>query len=183
MPLICKVIRVWKKEKKTDEFKFEFEDWWEFDGLGEEFCCQIGWSDRKKKLNFEGADWLRWWGRTLIEVIFFEELRLRMGIRDQEVRRLLVRHQTMGRLFGVWECWWRWWSLGFLGVKEKKEADEQEKNEVDLEHNSPHASGVFGRKIHWWGWPLSSCTADERHGSSKMMGLKTCWSFLRLLLD
>ena len=22
-----------------------------------------------------------------------------------------------------------------------------EKNEVDLEHNSPHASGVFGRKI------------------------------------
>ena len=44
---------------KTDEFKFEFEDWWEFDGLGEEFCCQIGWSDRKKKLNFEGADWLR----------------------------------------------------------------------------------------------------------------------------
>lgn len=34
-----------------------------------------------------------------------------------------------------------------LGVKEKKEADEQEKNEVDLEHNSPHASGVFGRKI------------------------------------
>ena len=48
-----------------------FEDWWEFDGLGEEFCCQIGWSDRKKKLNFEGADWLRWWGRTLIEVIFF----------------------------------------------------------------------------------------------------------------
>ena len=40
----------------------------------------------------------------MIEVIFFEELRLRMGIRDQEVRRLLVRHQTMGRLFGVWEC-------------------------------------------------------------------------------
>ena len=33
-----------------------------------------------------------------------------------------------------------------LGVKEKKEADEK-KNEVDLEHNSPHASGVFGRKI------------------------------------
>lgn len=33
---------------KTDDFKFEFEDWWEFDGLGEEFCCQIGWSDRKK---------------------------------------------------------------------------------------------------------------------------------------
>jgi len=32
-----------------------------------------------------------------------------------------------------------------LGVKEKKEADE--KNEVDLEHNSPHASGVFGRKF------------------------------------
>ena len=39
----------------------------------------------------------------MIEVIFFEELRLR-SIRDQEVRRLLVRHQTMGRLFGVWEC-------------------------------------------------------------------------------
>jgi len=32
-----------------------------------------------------------------------------------------------------------------LGVKEKKEAEE--KNEVDLEHNSPHASGVFGRKF------------------------------------
>jgi len=50
-----------------------------------------------------------------------------------------------GRLFGVW---------GFsmvmvirvFGVKEKKEAEE--KKEVDLEHNSPHASGVFGRN-HW----------------------------------
>ena len=121
MPLICKVIRVWKK--KTDEFKFEFEDWWEFDGLGEEFCCQIGWSDRKK---------VELWRCWLIEVVrqdidwgdFFEELRLR-SIRDQEVRRLLVRHQTMGRLFGVWECWWRWWSLGFLGLRKKKEADEK----------------------------------------------------------
>ena len=68
MPLICKVIRVWKKEKKTDEFKFEFEDWWEFDGLGEEFCCQIGWSDRKKSWTLkvlidwggEAGHWLRW---------------------------------------------------------------------------------------------------------------------------
>ena len=62
----------------------------------------------------------------MIEVIFFEELRLR-SIRDQEVRRLLVRHQTMGQIV---------WCLGMLmelvvirvfGVKEKKEADEQEK--------------------------------------------------------
>jgi len=116
MPLICKVIRVWKK--KTDEFKFEFEDWWEFDGLGEEFCCQIGWSDRKKKIEL----WRCW----LIEVVrqdidwgdFFEELRLRR-IRDQEVRRLLVRHQT-GRMI---------WCLGmlmvvviriFLGLRKKR---------------------------------------------------------------
>jgi len=35
-----------------------------------------------------------------------------------------------------------------LGVKEKKRK-QMKKNEVDLEHNSPHASGVFGRKIHW----------------------------------
>ena len=132
MPLICKVIRVWKKEKKTDEFKFEFEDWWEFDGLGEEFCCQIGWSDRKKKLNFEGADWLwGWWGRTLIEVIFFEELRLR-SIRDQEVRRLLVRHQTMGRLFGVWECWRWWWSLGFWGLRKKRKQMNRKKMKLIL---------------------------------------------------
>lgn len=60
----------------------------------------------------------------MIEVIFFEELRLR-SIRDQEVRRLLVRHQTMGQIV---------WCLGMLmvvmvirvlGVKGKKEADEK----------------------------------------------------------
>ena len=34
---------------KTDEFKFEFSRLMgQFDGSGEEFCCQIGWSDRKK---------------------------------------------------------------------------------------------------------------------------------------
>ena len=37
-----------------------FEDWWEFDGLGEEFCCQIGWSDRKK---------VELWRCWLIEVV------------------------------------------------------------------------------------------------------------------
>lgn len=83
----------------------------------------------------------------MIEVIFFEELRLR-SIRDQEVRRLLVRHQTMGQIV---------WCLGMLmvvmvirvlGVKGKKRK-QMEKNEVDLEHNSPHASGVFWKKNHW----------------------------------
>ena len=79
----------------------------------------------------------------MIEVIFFEELRLR-SIRDQEVRRLLVRHQTMGQIV---------WCLvvvviRVLGVKGKK-GSRQEKNEVDLEHNSPHASGVFWKKNHW----------------------------------
>lgn len=77
----------------------------------------------------------------MIEVIFFEELRLR-SIRDQEVRRLLVRHQTMGRLFGVW----LWWSLGFWGLREKKEAD---RKKMKLILSTIHLTQVafFGRKI------------------------------------
>lgn len=51
-----------------------------------------------------------------------------------------------------------------LGVKEKKEADE--KNEVDLEHNSPHASGVFGRKITGEDDLSHRVQLDERHGNS-----------------
>ena len=51
-----------------------------------------------------------------------------------------------------------------LGVKEKKEADE--KNEVDLEHNSPHASGVFGRKITGEDDLSHHVELDKRHGNS-----------------
>jgi len=150
-----------------------FEDWWEFDGLGEEFWCQIGWSDRKKNWTLkvlidwggEAGHWLRWffWG---IEVK--EELLVKL--RDQEVIDdggwSDIRQ---GRLFGVWG-FWRWWSLGFLGLRKKRKQRKKMKlilstihltqvaflegitGEDDLSHHVQQMRGM--EVVKWWGWRL-----------------------------
>ena len=60
----------------------------------------------------------------------------------------------------------RWWSLGFWGLRKKRKQMNRKKNEVDLEHNSPHASGVFGRKITGEDDLSHRGQLDERLGNS-----------------